>query len=71
MKSEQPGAEPTVSCPACGARAAWRGNPQRPFCSLACRLIDLGRWLDERYRVAGDPLPDELPPDDRSPQRAE
>jgi endogenous inhibitor of DNA gyrase (YacG/DUF329 family) len=30
----------------------WRGNPQRPFCSLTCRLIDLGGWLDERYRIA-------------------
>jgi endogenous inhibitor of DNA gyrase (YacG/DUF329 family) len=30
----------------------WRGNRQRPFCSLTCRLIDLGGWLDERYRIA-------------------
>jgi uncharacterized protein len=30
----------------------WAGNPQRPFCSLTCRLIDLGGWLDERYRIA-------------------
>jgi len=71
VNSEQHGAPRTVSCPACGARAAWRGNPQRPFCSLTCRLIDLGQWLDERYRVAGDPLPDELPPDDRSSRRTE
>jgi len=28
-------------------------------------LIDLGRWLDEGYRVAGDALPEELPRDDR------
>jgi endogenous inhibitor of DNA gyrase (YacG/DUF329 family) len=41
-----------VHCPTCGAAAAWRGNPQRPFCSLTCRLIDLGVWLDERYRIA-------------------
>jgi endogenous inhibitor of DNA gyrase (YacG/DUF329 family) len=34
----------------------WRGNPDRPFCSLTCRLVDLGLWLDERYRIA--------PPDD-------
>ena len=32
---------------------AWAGNPHRPFCGITCRLIDLGRWLDERYRVAG------------------
>ena len=45
-------------CPTCARPAAWSGNPQRPFCSLTCRLIDLGLWLDERYVV-----PDE-PPDD-------
>ena len=45
-------------CPTCAHPASWNGNPQRPFCSLTCRLIDLGLWLDERYVV-----PDE-PPDD-------
>ena len=50
---------------------AWAGNPHRPFCGITCRLIDLGRWLDERYRVAGDALPEELPPDDRKPQSPE
>jgi len=43
-----------VHCPTCGAATAWHGNPQRPFCSLTCRLIDLGGWLDERYRIASD-----------------
>jgi uncharacterized protein len=23
-----------------------------PFCSVRCQLIDLGRWLDEDYRIA-------------------
>jgi endogenous inhibitor of DNA gyrase (YacG/DUF329 family) len=41
----------SVLCPRCGKRVEWEGNPQRPFCSLPCRLIDLGRWLDERYRI--------------------
>jgi hypothetical protein len=40
-----------VTCPTCGARAPWAGNAYRPFCSRSCRLIDLGRWLDERYRI--------------------
>jgi endogenous inhibitor of DNA gyrase (YacG/DUF329 family) len=41
-----------VTCPTCRARTAWDGgNPHRPFCSLTCRLIDLGVWLDERYRL--------------------
>jgi endogenous inhibitor of DNA gyrase (YacG/DUF329 family) len=40
-----------VRCPTCGEPTSWRGNSQRPFCSLTCRLIDLGGWLDERYRI--------------------
>lgn len=26
-------------------------NPWRPFCSERCRLIDLGNWAAESYRV--------------------
>jgi len=26
--------------------------PQFPFCSRRCRLIDLGRWLGEDYRIS-------------------
>jgi len=40
-----------VRCPACRTPTSWDGNPHRPFCSVTCRLIDLGRWLDERYRI--------------------
>jgi len=36
-----------VICPTCRATTAWHGNPHRPFCSLTCRLIDLGLWLEE------------------------
>jgi endogenous inhibitor of DNA gyrase (YacG/DUF329 family) len=25
--------------------------PEFPFCSRRCRTIDLGRWLDEAYRL--------------------
>ena len=45
-----------VRCPRCGVGRDWTGNPHRPFCSLTCRLIDLGGWLDERYRIAGPEL---------------
>jgi len=44
-----------VRCPRCGARVSWAGNENRPFCSEKCRLIDLGRWADEDYRIAGPP----------------
>ena len=50
---------------------AWEGNPHRPFCGITCRLIDLGRWLDERYRVAGEALPEEPPLGDRPARPAE
>jgi len=40
-------------CARCRREIAWHGNPHRPFCSLSCRLIDLGVWLDERYRIPG------------------
>ena len=46
------------SCPICRRVAAERSaNPAFPFCSERCRLIDLGRWLGEEYRV-----PDTTPP---------
>jgi len=32
-------------------------NPDRPFCSERCRLIDLGAWASERFRIAGEPVP--------------
>ncbi|HKC53821.1 MAG TPA: DNA gyrase inhibitor YacG [Burkholderiales bacterium] len=41
-----------VSCPRCGAQVAWSlENPYRPFCSERCKLIDLGAWAMEKYRV--------------------
>jgi uncharacterized protein len=44
----------TVKCPTCDGSAPWQSNPHRPFCSLTCRLVDLGVWLDEGYRVPAD-----------------
>jgi uncharacterized protein len=54
----------SAHCPRCGAAVAWSGNPHRPFCSLACRLIDLGGWLDERYRIPGPEPGDDSDLDD-------
>ena len=44
-----------VKCPTCRADAARDGNPRFPFCSERCRLIDLGRWIDEEYRIPEEP----------------
>jgi uncharacterized protein len=50
-----------VPCPACGKRVEWTAaSVWRPFCSERCRLIDLGAWADERYRVPVVEEKDEL-----------
>ena len=42
----------TVACPRCGAQAPYAPeNKWRPFCSERCRMIDLGQWASESYRV--------------------
>lgn len=41
-----------VRCPQCGGESVWSpDNPYRPFCSERCKLIDLGAWASETYRV--------------------
>lgn len=41
-----------IKCPRCGTETIYAAsNAARPFCSERCRLIDLGQWADESYRV--------------------
>ena len=41
-----------VRCPQCGGESLWSAaNTYRPFCSERCKLIDLGAWASESYRV--------------------
>jgi endogenous inhibitor of DNA gyrase (YacG/DUF329 family) len=35
-----------------------------PFCSERCRLIDLGNWAAEKYRVASETQSEEGEPQD-------
>lgn len=53
-----------VRCPQCGGDAVWSTeNRFRPFCSERCKLIDLGAWASEAYRVpvqeTAEPLSEE------------
>lgn len=41
----------TFPCPRCGEPSQWEDNPYRPFCSERCKLIDLGAWANEDYRL--------------------
>lgn len=54
---------PPRTCPICGSSMPgnWQDYPDYPFCSKRCRLVDLGRWLNEDYRV-----PEPQSDDDRS-----
>lgn len=51
-----------VRCPVCRRQVAWKENDYRPFCSERCKLIDLGEWIGEGYRIS-TPLNDELETD--------
>jgi endogenous inhibitor of DNA gyrase (YacG/DUF329 family) len=42
-----------IKCPICKKMTTWEENPYRPFCSERCKLIDLGKWADEEYKVEG------------------
>jgi hypothetical protein len=59
----------SVACPRCGAPVAWvPENAFRPFCSERCRMIDLGAWATEQYRVPAEP---ERGPAEERPQDEE
>jgi endogenous inhibitor of DNA gyrase (YacG/DUF329 family) len=59
-------AAPRAVCAHCQrleAVPAWR-----PFCSERCKLLDLARWVDGTYRIAGEPVaPDPDDPDQPAP----
>lgn len=58
MMSEKPARPRRISCPQCNKDMVW--DPQnrwRPFCCERCKLIDLGQWASESYRI-----PDNTPP---------
>jgi hypothetical protein len=48
-----------MKCPTCGKPVEWKDNPFRPFCCERCKLVDLGRWVSEEYRVPGRRVPAE------------
>ena len=64
MKTPGQGAMTTTRCPTCKGTSKKDGNKFYPFCGERCQLVDLGRWLDEQYRIPGEAAdPDDLPTD--------
>lgn len=55
-----------IACPTCETSLEWDpNNPYRPFCSERCKLIDLGEWASESYKI---PTPEQpsLPEEDEN-----
>lgn len=42
-----------IICPICKTKTTWEENPWKPFCSERCKMIDLGKWVLEEYKIAG------------------
>ena len=57
-----------ILCPICKKPVALT-DPEMPFCSERCKLIDLGDWAMEKYRVPVEEdkdAPDAKGPDEES-----
>jgi endogenous inhibitor of DNA gyrase (YacG/DUF329 family) len=39
-----------MKCPIC-KKDVQPGDPEFPFCSERCRIIDLGNWASEKYVI--------------------
>ncbi len=40
-----------MKCPICQKEVALT-NPEMPFCSERCRMLDLGNWASEKYVIS-------------------
>jgi uncharacterized protein len=50
-----------MKCPIC-KKEVNIGDVEFPFCSERCRLVDLGNWSSEKYRIPAPP--EQIQPDD-------
>jgi endogenous inhibitor of DNA gyrase (YacG/DUF329 family) len=58
--STQPPAKKILRCPTCN-KLVTLGDPDMPFCSDRCRVIDLGKWASGAYVISSPVLdPDVL-----------
>ena len=48
-----------ILCPICKQPTTWEENPWRPFCSERCKMIDLGKWVLEDYKIPGEKAEEE------------
>jgi endogenous inhibitor of DNA gyrase (YacG/DUF329 family) len=48
-----------MKCPIC-KKDVQPGDPEAPFCSERCRIIDLGNWASDKYVISTPLRPEEL-----------
>lgn len=49
-------------CVICDRLLGGEEDPWFPFCSERCKLVDLGQWLGEAYRIQGQTIAGEDAP---------
>ena len=49
-----------IKCPICGRENDFFSEPLGPFCSKRCKLVDLGKWFGEDYKISEPLRPDHL-----------
>ncbi len=60
---------PKINCRNCGKGLSYKSIgdlPFFPFCSERCRLIDLGKWVEEGHRIEEPFAPDKADETDES-----
>jgi endogenous inhibitor of DNA gyrase (YacG/DUF329 family) len=60
-----------LTCSTCGRPFLLERSSAPPFCSERCRLIDLGRWLEEDIGLPFDGDPGDTPVEYRGPDTKE
>jgi endogenous inhibitor of DNA gyrase (YacG/DUF329 family) len=46
-----------MMCPVCKKVEVKQADPEFPFCSERCKLIDLGNWASEKYVISSPAAP--------------
>ena len=60
---------PKIDCRYCGKELVYKSTrdlPFFPFCSKRCKLIDLGKWVEEEHRIEEPFTPEEANEADES-----
>ncbi len=50
-----------ASCPICKKPVDSEKDAEFPFCSGRCRLLDLGNWASEKYKISEPEIEEPAP----------